>query len=53
MYLTHNERKSVVAERFVRTLGVENNEEDPKFEVGDDVKISKYKNICAKVYAPN
>ena len=26
---------------------------DPKFKVGDHVKISKYKNIFAKGYAPN
>ena len=103
MYSTYNEGKSVVAERFVRTL--ENkilkhmaaisknvyfdvlddivnkcnntvhktikmkpidvtddsyaeynenvNEEDAKFKVGDHVRISKYKNIFAKGYAPN
>ena len=26
---------------------------DPKFEIGDIVKISKYKNIFAKGYVPN
>ena len=26
---------------------------DPKFKVGDYVRISKYKNIFAKGYAPN
>ena len=26
---------------------------DPKFKVGDHVRISKYKNIFAKEYAPN
>ena len=31
----------------------ENNKEDPKFKVGDNVRISKYKNIIAKVYIPN
>ena len=30
-----------------------NNKEDPKFEVGDHVKISKYKNIFAKGFVPN
>ena len=30
-----------------------NNNEDPKFKVGDHVRISKYKNICAKGYVPN
>ena len=29
-----------------------NNEEDPKFKVGDHVRISKYKMIFAKVYFP-
>ena len=28
----------------------ENNKEEPKFEVGDHVRISKYKNIFAKSY---
>ena len=28
------------------------NKKDPKFKVGDHVKISKYKNIFAKGYAP-
>ena len=31
----------------------ESNEEDPKLKVGDHVRISKYKNIFAKGYAPN
>ena len=29
------------------------NDKDPKFEVGDNVRISKYKNIIAKEYTPN
>ena len=29
------------------------NDKDPKFKVGDHVKISKYKNISAKGYTPN
>ena len=29
------------------------NKEDPKFKVGDNVRISKYKNIFAKGYTPN
>ena len=103
MYSTHNEGKSVVAERFIRTLrnkiykyttsisknvyidklddivdeynntyhrtmkmkhidvkgntyvdfGKEVNDNDPKFKVGDHVRMSKYKNIFAKGYAPN
>ena len=31
----------------------ESNEKDPKFEVGDHARISKYKNIFAKGYTPN
>ena len=103
MYYIHNERKSVVAERFMRTLKTkickymaaisknvyidklndivneynntyhrtikmkpvdvkdntyidfkkEVNDKDPKFKVGDHVRISKYKNIFAKGYTPN
>ena len=29
------------------------NNKDPKFKVGDYVRISKYKNIFAKGYMPN
>ena len=103
MSSTHNEGKSVVAERFIRTLkskiykymisisknvhidklddivdeynntyhttikmkpidvkdntyinaDKEINNKDPKFKVGDHVRISKYKNIFAKGYMPN
>ena len=96
MYSTHNEGKSVVAERFIETLKSkiykymisisknvyvdklddivdeynntyhttikdntyinadrEINNKDPKFKVGDRVRISKYKNIFAKGYTPN
>ena len=103
MYSTHNEGKSIVAERFIKTLKnkiykhmtyigknvyfndlddiikkcnntvhssikmkpkdvtddtfveyfEESNKNDPKFKVGDNVRISKYKNIFAKGYTPN
>ena len=103
MYSTHNEGKSVVAERFIKTLkskiykymtsisknvyidklddivdeynntyhttikvkpidvkdntyinaDKEINNKDPKFKVGDHVRISKYKIIFAKGYMPN
>ena len=33
-------------------FGKESNNKDPKFQVGDYVRISKYKNIFAKVYTP-
>ena len=32
---------------------VDSNDKDHKFQVGDHVRISKYKNIFAKGYAPN
>ena len=103
MYSTHNEGKSVVAERFVRTLknkickhmtaisknlyfdvlddivdeytntyhkilkmkpvdvgddsfaehNGKSNEKDPKFKVGDHVRISKFKDVFAKEYTLN
>ena len=103
MYSVHNEGKSVVAERFIRTLKTkmykymtsisknvyinklddilneynnayhrtikmkpvdikdntyfdfekEINDKDPKFKIGDHVRIFKYKNIFAKGYVPN
>ena len=103
MYSTFNEGKSVVGERFIRTLkniifkhmtaisknvyfdvlddivnkynntihrtikmkpidvtnvsfaecNEESNKRNSKFKVGDRVRISKYKNIFAKGYAPN
>ena len=31
----------------------ESNAKDPKFKIGDHVRISKYKNIFAKGYTPN
>ena len=102
MYSTNNEGKSVIVERFIKTLKnkiykyitiskivyidklddivkeynnkhhtsikmkpvdvkdntyidfkKEINNKDPKFKVGDYVRISKYKNIFAKGYMPN
>ena len=74
MYSTYNECKSVVAERFIRTLknklykhmtatgknvycdvldDVVNKYNNTKFKVGDRVRISRYKNIFSKGYAPN
>ena len=32
---------------------VDSNTRDAKFKINDHVKISKYKNIFAKGYAPN
>ena len=103
VYSTYIEGKSVVAERFIRTLknkmykhmtaisksvyfdvlydiideynntyhktikmkpvdvgddsfakfNEKSNEKDPKFKVGDHVRISKFKNVFAKGYTPN
>ena len=103
IYSTHNEGKTVVAEKFIRTLknniykymtslsknvyidklddivneynntyhrtikmkpielkdntyiniGKDVNDKDPKFKVGDHVRISKYENIFAKGYTLN
>ena len=38
---------------FIIDSGKEVNDKDPKFKVGDHVRISKYKNIFAKGYTPN
>ena len=32
---------------------VDSSDKDPKFQIGDNVRISKYKNIFVKGYAPN
>ena len=82
MYSTYNKGKSVVAERFIRTLknkifkhmttvsknvyfdvldsiwllswiNEDSNEKNPKFKVGNHVRISKYKNVFAKWYTQN
>ena len=34
-------------------FGVENNDKDPKFKVGNHVTLLKYENIFAKGYTPN
>ena len=34
-------------------FGKEVNDNDPKFKVGDHVRISKYKKTFAKVYTPS
>ena len=42
-----------VTDDFFVKYNEESNKKDPKFKVGDDDRISKYKNIFAKGYAPN
>ena len=34
-------------------IGIEVNDKDPRFKVGDHIRISKYENIFAKGYTPN
>ena len=42
-----------VKENTYNNTDKETNNNDPKFKVGDRVRISKYKNIFAKGYTPN
>ena len=42
-----------VKENMYIDFGKEVNDNDPKFKVGNHVRISKYKNIFAKGYTPN
>ena len=42
-----------VKDNLYINIGKEFNDKDPKFKVGDHVRISKYKNIFAKGYTPN
>ena len=34
-------------------IAEESNEKDPKFKVGDHVRISNFKNVFTKGYTPN
>ena len=52
MHSTYKEGKSVVAEFFIE-YNVNLDKKDPKFKVGDNVRMSKYKIIFAKGYTPN
>ena len=42
-----------VKDNTYRDFGKEVYDKDPKFQVGDHMRISKYKNIFAKGYIPN
>ena len=42
-----------VKDNTYNNIGIEVNDKDPKFKVGDHVRISKYKTIFAKGYTPN
>ena len=41
------------AEYNEHSMELHSNKKNPKFKVGDNVRISKYKNIFAKGYTPN
>ena len=43
---------SITSESYAE-YNEDSNKKHPKFKIGDHVKISKYKNIFAKGYAPN
>ena len=51
-YHKTNEMKSVDVKSTSYTEN-NSNEKDPKFEVGDHVRMSKYENIFVKGFAPN
>ena len=42
-----------VTDDYYAEYNENSNKKDPKFKVGDNVRISKYKNIFAKGYTPN
>ena len=42
-----------VTDDYYAEYNENSNKKDPKFKVGDYVRISKYKNIFAKGYTPN
>ena len=44
--------KDVTNDSFVE-YDQESNKKDPKFIIGDNVRISKYKNVFSKSYTPN
>ena len=53
-YHNTNKMKPIdVKDNTYINIDEETNDKDPKFKVGDRVRISKYKNIFAKGYTPN
>ena len=46
-------KRADVKDNTYTDFNKEVNDKDPKFKVGDHVRISKYKNIFAKGYTPN
>ena len=53
IYLSAIKMKPVDVIRHIYWLSKEINEKDPKFKIGDNVTISKYKKTFAKNYVPN
>ena len=55
----HNKNEAIkmkptdVEDNTYINIDKELNDNDPKFKVGDHVRISRYKNIFAKGYTPN
>ena len=51
----HNQNEACSKMKSSTCIGFnnKNNKEDTKFEFGDHVKLSKYKNIFPKDYTPN
>ena len=43
----------VTDDYYAKDPSIKPNKKDPKFKVGNNVRICKYKNIFAKVYIPN
>ena len=52
-YITIKMKPTDVNPSMYIDFNKENNKTDPKFKVGDNVRISKYKNIFRKGYIPN
>ena len=52
-YRTIKMKPADVISNIYLNSGKEINNKDPKFKIGDIVRISKYKNIFAKGYVPN
>ena len=42
-----------VKDNIYINIGKEVNDKDPKFKIGDHVRLSKYKNIFSNAYTPN
>ena len=53
IFITIKKKPIDVTDDSFAEYNEESNKRNPKFEVGDRVRISKYKNIFAKGYAPN